>query len=111
MNKLRLLKKLNNEGLFECLTGEELHLFLLMIAGCNEHGEGEILSGQIRWIFGKNFPSERLNDICGQLEKKQLLLIISLHRHCAKRRGLVVAYRILFPGQAGQDDAQSEIWQ
>lgn len=95
MNKLHLLRKLNDDGLFACLTSEELHLFLLMIAGSTENGEGEILLGRIRWIFGKDFSSERLKDVCSKLEKKRLVRITYHSELGAKRHGLAVTYRIL----------------
>lgn len=107
MNKLRLLKKMHDEGSFDCLTKEELHLFLLMIAGCNENGEGEILAGQIKWVFGKDFSPDRLNDICGKLEEKHLILLISRRMHGTKRRSLIVAYRIMLPEHSEVTDSKS----
>ncbi|HEY3309216.1 MAG TPA: hypothetical protein VGJ93_12240 [Desulfuromonadaceae bacterium] len=94
MNKLRLLKKLNDEGLFECLTGEELHAFLIMIAWSRENGEGKILPGQIGRAFGRDFSPERFKGICAKLEEKHLVVITtSQPRHGT---GLGVTYRILF---------------
>ena len=97
MNKLRLLKKLNNEGLLECLTGEELRIFLIMIAGSRENGEGEILPGQICWAFSKEFSSERIMEICADLEEKRLVVITTSHpAHGASLNNLSVTYRIIF---------------
>lgn len=97
MNKLRLLKKLNDEGLFECLSSEELRIFLIMIAGSRENGEGEILPGQISWVFGKDFSSERLKEICAKLEEKRLILITTSHPgRGAGLKSPGVIYRILF---------------
>ncbi len=99
MNKLHVLKKLNDDGLFAGLTGEELRLFLLMIANSTEHGEGEILLDRIRWIFGEAFTSERLVEICGSLERKRLVRITCRSNQGNERS---VAYRILLPEQSGQ---------
>lgn len=97
MNKLRLLKKLNDEGLLECLTGEELRIFLIMIAGSRENGEGQILPGQISWAFSKEFSSERIMEICAELEEKRLVVITTSHLgHGTSLNNLNVTYRILF---------------
>lgn len=91
MNKLGLLRTLNNEGVFADLTGEELRLFLLMIAGSTENGDGEILLGRISWAFGEKFPLHRLRDICASLEKKQLVRVSSR----LGQGGRTIAYRII----------------
>ena len=94
--KLRLLKKLNDEGLFERLTGEELRIFLIMIAGSRDNGEGEILPGQIGWAFGKDFSFESFKEICAKLEEKRLIVITtSLPEHGTSLNGLSVTYRII----------------
>jgi hypothetical protein len=97
VNKLRLLKKLNDEGFFDCLTGDELHVFLIMIAGSRENGEGEIFPSRIRRVFGRGFSPDRLREICATLEAKGLVAITSFHPgHGSNLNHISVGYRILY---------------
>lgn len=95
MDKLRLLRQLNDNGLFACLTAEELRLFLLMIACSRENGDGEILLSRIRWIIGSDFNLERLNEISCALEKKHLIRITCRPISGARRHAPTLAYRII----------------
>lgn len=94
MNRLRLLKRLNAEGLLDDLSGDELRLFLLMIANCRDNGEGELHGDAISRIFGRDFTKKQLDNLCTELKK--LRATSSCFRSCAKHGGLVMTYRILF---------------
>jgi hypothetical protein len=98
VNKLRLLRKLNDDELFGCLSGEGLRLFLLMIAGSAETGEGEIHLSQIVWILGKDFSPKQLEKICEELQKKQLVCLTYRPDQDIRQHGLAVMYRILPSG-------------
>lgn len=98
MNKLRLLRKLKDDGQLGRMSGEELRLFLLMIAGSTETGEGEILTSRIGSILGKNYSSERLMEICEALEKKHLVRLTYCSCHDRRRQRLAVKYCINLPG-------------
>ncbi len=78
MNKLRLLRKLHDGELFDCLSGEELRLFLLMIVDSNESGEGELHLGYLGLLFGGEISRKGLENICEELQKKQLVRLTKI---------------------------------
>ncbi|BCS52059.1 hypothetical protein [Geobacter sp. SVR] len=95
MDKLRLLKKLNDEGTLECLTSAELRIYFIMLAGSRKNGEGEIFADRLRWTFGEDFSHEKLAKICAGLEQKGLVVITALSSQnaCGNNPGL--GYRLL----------------
>jgi hypothetical protein len=94
VNKLRLLKKLNDEGIFERLTSEELRLYLIMIAESGNNGEGELCLERLSGTLGRKVSPARLARVCAALEQKGLL---TLTTPCCHGTGdsLRVSYRIL----------------
>ena len=109
MGKLHLLQLLMKDGLVAHLTREELCLFLLMVAASNEHGEGEILPGQLRQALGKDFSPRGLKGICTGLAEKGLVVTMPIHRYCAKRCSIVITYRIILPGYAELKETEFDI--
>ncbi len=73
VNKLRILRKLHDDDLFDCLSSAELRLFLLMITDSNESGEGELNLGYVGWLFDGKISQKGLENICDELQKKQLV--------------------------------------
>jgi hypothetical protein len=96
VNRFRLLKRLNTERLLEHLSGDELRLFLFMIANCKNNGEGELHGAELRRIFGRDFTMKRLNDLCAKLDKVLVARITYRFRSCTVYSGLVMTYRIVF---------------
>lgn len=96
MNKLHLLKKLNQDNeLFGCLSGEELRIFLLMLADCTETGEGEILLSLASRIFGMDISADKFTGICEELQKKRLVCLSSQPEYGTSQSGFAVKYRII----------------
>lgn len=96
VDRLRLLKELNAEGLLEHLSRDELRLLLLMIANCKDNGEAELHGDEISRMFGRDVTMKRLNDLCMKLEKLHAAGMTSHFRFCATYDGHIIIYRFDF---------------
>ena len=96
MNKLRLLKKLDAEGLLERLNGDELRLLLYMIAICTDNGDGELHGDELKRIFGRHFTMKRLETLFTKLENLCAVRLTPCFMSCSEYDGFVMTYRIAF---------------
>lgn len=97
MDKRRILRALKESGTCALLTGDEIRLYLLLLAASRENGQGVIPRSVIRETLGTNHPPIRLTLACMRLE--QLGLIEFDHRHT--RSGNELRYQVHEPLNTG----------
>lgn len=103
MNKLHLLRRINDNEQFSRLSTKELHLLLLMIACSANNSKGDILLSRIKRIFNYNLSSEEIVRICEKLRNKEFVSLKYQPVCIEGKKDFCIMYQILHPETLGPE--------
>lgn len=94
MDRLELLRELEELVLASNLTGDELRLYILFLSNCVESGNGEIDYRTITNAMGKGFSQGTLSKICRGLSARRLIKVTSTIPERATAENFILTYSI-----------------
>ncbi|WP_298439190.1 hypothetical protein [Geobacter sp.] len=95
MDKLAIINALNKSGICALITGDEIRLYLILLAAAAENGHGVLPHHVIQRALGATLPAGRLILACLRLQ--ELGLIELEHRTPHNRNE--ISYRIRQPAR------------